>query len=129
MWVPARFSIITVPEGRGVPTHFSTLWCCMMYINILCIFMDRIERYLYGTLNYRTPSTMEECITVSKASQYIMTSPIVAPKVSVSMSCHLSIAKREAQTLFITLVMKSVLVSSPFNLRLLMVPQVQCKPF
>ena len=59
-------------------------------------------------------SAMEECITASKAKRkYIMTSPIMAPNISASVSCHLSIAKRQAQTLFITLVMKSVLASSP----------------
>ena len=71
-------------------------------------------------------SAMEECITASEAKRkYIMTSPIMAPNVSASMSCRLSVAKRQAQTLFITLVTKRVLASSPFNLRLLMVPQAQ----
>ena len=36
-------------------------------------------------------SVMEECITASEAKRkYIMTSPIVAPKVSVSVSCRLT---------------------------------------
>ena len=62
--------------------------------------MDRIERYLYGALKYRTPSMMEECITVSKASQYILTSPIVAPKVSVSIELSLEHCEKRSSNAF-----------------------------